>query len=226
MDVRALIVPIWTVSVLSAIFPAWILLRSRGKKMPWRMRSDVAWANPRLQARIARFVVFSAIGSAAGALVAAVDVSAPFSQSEWHRFLALWVLLPIVSLMAVFTRRRIPWHRAVLWMGLELAGCLCFFQATMERIWTHYNIFLYDVAGLLQLVLLTGVACYIFGAVLLLFLQVKPEKPMPGPYCPECGYCLIGLPKRICSECGRAFTLEELGIGEEALVAGKVLPTS
>ena len=60
-------------------------------------------------------------------------------------------------------------------MSLELAGCLCFFQATIERIWTHYNVNLYDVPDLLELVFMTGVACFIVGATLLLFLQVKPE---------------------------------------------------
>ena len=30
-----------------------------------------------------------------------------------------------------------------------------------------------------------------------------------GPFCPECGYCVIGLPEQRCPECGQSFTLEE-----------------
>jgi hypothetical protein len=95
-------------------------------------------------------------------------------------------------------------------MFLELAGCVIFFEATIDRIWRHENIHGFDDLELLQLILLVGVVCFIFGAVLLLFLQVKPEPVKPGPYCPECGYCLIGSPRQICSECGRPFTFEEL----------------
>ena len=113
-----------------------------------------------LSSRIARFALLSAIGSLTGVLVASVDIEFPFNRSRWQWFVALWILLPVVSLMAVFTRRRIRWHRALLWMSLELAGCLCFFQATIERIWTHYNVNVYDVPDLLELVFMTGVACF------------------------------------------------------------------
>jgi hypothetical protein len=214
---RILRMPMWGVLVLTFPIPAWVLFRNR-RNLQWQLRKDVSWINPRLRSRIARFTLLSAIGSLTGVLVAWVDIEFPFNRSRWQWFVALWILLPVVSLMAVFTRRRIRWHRALLWMSLELAGCLCFFQATIERIWTHYNTNLYDVPDLLELVFMTGVACFIFGATLLLFLQVKPEPVKPGPYCPECGYCLIGSPRQICSECGRPFTLEELKITAEELI--------
>jgi hypothetical protein len=213
---RTLTIPTWCILVLSLPIPAWIIFRDR-RTQQWGLRKDVSWINPRLRSRIARFTLLSAIGCLAGVLVASVDVEFPFNRSRWQWFVALWILLPVVSLMAVFTRRRIRWHRALLWMSLELAGCLCFFQATIERIWTHYNVNVYDVPDLLELVFMTGAACFIVGATLLLFLQVKPEPVKPGPYCPECGYCLIGLPRQICSECGRPFTLEELGVELDAL---------
>src|SRR5438552_10232204 len=35
--------------------------------------------------------------------------------------------------------------------------------------------------------------------------------------CPDCGYCLVGLPSPRCPECGRAFTPEELGVSASDL---------
>ena len=160
-----------------------------------------------------------------GVLVALADIQFDFGQTDWQWSLILLVLLPVVSLMAVFTRRRIPWHRAILWMSLDLAGCVCFFESTVDRMWIWFNINRFGGLEQLQMILYLGFACFIFGAILLLFLQVKPEPPKPGPYCPECGYCLIGLPRQICSECGRPFTLEELGIAEGALVPPSANPT-
>jgi hypothetical protein len=216
---RIITVPAWSILFLESLIPFWILFRKR-RDLQWRVRKDVSWINTRLRMRIGRFVIFSIIGCLGGAIVAFVEVQFPFNEVRWHAFIALAILLPIVGFMAIFTRRRILWYRAILWMGLELAGCVCFFQATIERIWRHYRLFYFQVEDVLQIVLMAGVVCFIFGAVLLLFLQVKPEKAKPGPYCPECGYCLIGLPKRICSECGRPFTLEELGIEEGELAPG------
>ena len=211
-------VPTWIVFALSAVFPVWIYFRNRSLKITLlpRLGQDLSWSNPRLRLRVARFGVFSAAGIVAGAIVVSIDIRFPLIQAK-YLWLTPWVLLPIVSLMAVYTRRRIPWHRAMLWMAPDLAGCVCFFQATIAKIWTHYHVYLFDIPDMLQYLLLTGGACFIVGAVLLLFLQVKPEPVKPGPYCPECGYCLIGLPRQICSECGRPFTLDELGVEADAL---------
>jgi hypothetical protein len=216
--------PIWSVAVLSAVFAAIIYFAKGRKTTVPRFRADISWTNPRLRARIARFAVFSATGIIAGAIVAWITVRFPFIESR-YQWLMPWILLPVVSLMAVYTRRRIPWHRAMLWMALDLAGCVCFFQATIAKIWTGDHVYLFDISEMLQYVLLIGAACFICGAVLLFFLQVKPEPVKPGPYCPECGYCLIGLPRQICSECGRPFTLDELGIEAGALAPPSLSPT-
>jgi uncharacterized OB-fold protein len=53
--------------------------------------------------------------------------------------------------------------------------------------------------------------------MLLLLMRLRHQKRIPGPYCPQCGYCLIGLPSHRCTECGRPFTLEELKIDAAAL---------
>ncbi len=150
-------------------------------------------------------------------MVAWADMEFDLGRTDGQWALILLVLLPVVSLMAVYTRRRIPWHRAILWMSLELAGCVTFFESAIDQIWRYENAHRYNDVELLQMIVFIGMVCFVIGAILLLFLQVKPEPVKPGPYCPECGYCLIGLPRQICSECGRPFTLDELGIEADAL---------
>ena len=220
---RGVSIPIWCLLVLWGAPPTWIFMHRR-RKTTWALRKDVAWTSHRLRVRIARFALFSVIGIVMGSLVAWLDRKFDLRETPWEWALVLLALIPVVSLSAVFTRRRIPWRRAILWMALELAGCLCFFEATVEGAWNHFHVYLDDEDRLLEMILFAGLACFMFGGTLLLFLQVKPEKVKPGPYCPECGYCLIGLPRQICSECGRAFTLKELGVGAEALIPRGMRP--
>lgn len=54
------------------------------------------------------------------------------------------------------------------------------------------------------------------GTVAIVLLQ-KFNPPRIGPYCPGCGYHLVGLSQQICPECGRGFSINELGINEEEL---------
>jgi hypothetical protein len=68
------------------------------------------------------------------------------------------------------------------------------------------------------IVLFLWITIFLCVAILLFFFQLKPESVKPGPYCPQCGYCLIGTPRQICPECGRPFTHEELGVTPEALI--------
>jgi hypothetical protein len=56
----------------------------------------------------------------------------------------------------------------------------------------------------------------VVGAVLL--ASARAYWPLrEGPYCPGCGYCVIGVRERRCPECGRSFTLEELGVSAKEL---------
>lgn len=73
------------------------------------------------------------------------------------------------------------------------------------------------------------------GSILFLFLSglvsvvfwlfLRHRRPsvviQDGTLCPECGYLLIGNVSMQCPECGRAFTLEELGTTYEHLQKGK-----
>jgi hypothetical protein len=213
------VVPTWTTFAACLPIAGWIYFHRR-PQIRWAFRPSISWCDPRLRARLARFAILCATGCVLGVIIGWADNRFYFSQNEHQWSLVLFALLPVVSLAAVFTRRRIPWHKAVLWLFLDLAGCICFLNATIDKMWTHFHLHIRSGGDLLDSILFLGLICFIFGAILLLFLQVKPEPNKPGPYCPECGYCLIGSTRKICTECGRPFTLEELGVS-----AGELIPT-
>ena len=93
----------WTILILSLPIPAWSLF-------PQPSQSSMGAARRRFLDKSApaladaRFAVLSAIGSLTGVLVASFDIEFPLNRSRWQWFVALWILLPVVSLMAVFTR--------------------------------------------------------------------------------------------------------------------------
>jgi hypothetical protein len=217
VHVRAVSVPMWSLLALWATLPLYVFFCGR-RKVRWGLRKDVRWINLRLGRQITRFAIFSAIGAATGAMTASLDIALGLWRAQWEWMLALFILLPVVSFTIVLTRRRIQWYRALLWMSLEIGGCVSFYAATIQWVWRVFGGYRIYEPVLTTEALIIGFACFACGAILLLFFQARPEPIKPGPYCPQCGYCLIGTPRQICPECGRAFTLEELGIGPEALV--------
>jgi hypothetical protein len=214
---RIVSVPIWSFLVLWAPLPLYVFFRGR-RKVRWGLRKDVRWVSLRLQRQITRFAIFCAVGAAIGALTASLDIALRLWRAQWEWMLFLFILLPVVSFTIVLTRRRIQWYRALLWMSLEIGGCVSFYAATIQWVWRVFGGYRVYEPVLTTESLIIGFACFVCGAILLLFLQARPEPIKPGPYCPECGYCLIGTPRQICPECGRPFTVEELGIAPEALV--------
>lgn len=46
-------------------------------------------------------------------------------------------------------------------------------------------------------------------------VRYGPTVVQDGTRCPQCGYCVLAAQNRICSECGREFTYQELGISPE-----------
>ena len=127
-----------------------------------------------------------------GAIVEGLSIAISLDRGGGQLVITGLVSILLISFLLVATRRRIEWHRAVLWLLLELAGCVCFFGATMDRIWYYFGRYRSVQPEILQGALVFGVGCYLCGAILLLFLQVKPKGMKPGPYCRGCGYCLIG----------------------------------
>jgi hypothetical protein len=217
MHIRSVSIPMWTLLVLWAPLPLYEFFRGR-RKVRWGLRKDVQWTNFRLRRRVTRFAVFSAAGAIAGALAAWLDIEFHLWRAQLGWMPALVTLVAAVSIPIILGRRRIRWYSALLWMFLEIAGCVSFFAATIQWVWRYFGGYRLYEPVLTPLALGVGLICFVWGAILLLFFQARREPIKPGPYCPECGYCLIGSPRQICPECGRAFTLEELGVAPEALV--------
>lgn len=64
-----------------------------------------------------------------------------------------------------------------------------------------------------------GVLAWAAGAIF--FRKFSGVILQDGTLCPGCAYSLIGNTSMICPECGRAFTLDELGATREALAGGR-----
>jgi hypothetical protein len=212
-------VPTWTLLALCVPAPVWYFFRGR-RKVRWEGRTDIRWIMLRLRSRLCRFAIFSAVGAAAGIALGWIDAHLNLWRSPTEWLLTLLILLPIVTLLIVLTRRRIPWRRGLLWMALEVAGCVCFFVASLQQSWHWFGGYRLADQTMGPAALILGALSFVVGAGVLLLLQVKPQPVKPGPYCPQCGYCLIGIPRQICAECGRPFTFDELGIAPEALTPG------
>jgi hypothetical protein len=208
-------IPIWfPMAILAGL--AWFCSRKGGNAW-FGLREEIPWLNPRLRTKILRVATFCAAGAVIGAIVEAVNIALSLDHGAGQLIVTTMVSFILISALIVITRKRIEWHRAIVWLLLEVAGCICFFGATMDRIWYFFGRYRAVQPEILQGALVFGVGCYLCGAMLILFMQVKPRKDKPGPYCRGCGYCLIGVPPNICPECGRPFTIEELGVPVEAL---------
>jgi hypothetical protein len=215
-------IPIWfPMLILGGL--AWFCSRKGGNAW-FALREEIHWLNPRLRTKVLRFVTFCAAGAAIGAIVEAVNITLSLDHGAGQLIVTTIVSLMLISILILATRKRIQWHRAILWLLLEVAGCIAFFGATMDRMWYFFGKYRSPQPEILQAALVFGVGCYLGGAILILFMQVKPRKEKPGPYCRGCRYCLIGVPDNVCPECGRPFTIDELGIPPEALVPRTLAP--
>lgn len=150
-----------------------------------------------------------------GAIGAAVGCARPQIDGPVHYEMILaWPALILLSLLLIWSLRRVLMWKSFeylsvgmvcLWGGF-LLGCdllLAITDPTYPSFWGF---------ALLHAALGIGV-----GAVLLGVWRIRyPIKR--GPYCPRCGYCLVGSVERMCSECGRAFSLQELGVSSDELV--------
>jgi len=216
LQIEETILPLWSAFAPLAGFPVWMFLRNR-RKESWTLGLRASSVIPTLRWRVGRFAIFSAVGAGCAALFGTMGypMNGQFTGNRYSP--ELFVIPGIATILIVLTRRRIPWPQALLWIALEIAGFICFFQAVMDQMiyYLHRNSFLEP--QMLDQILAAGAISFVFGATLLLLLQLRPQKRIPGLHCPQCGYCLIGLPTRRCAECGRPFTLEELGIDATAL---------
>ncbi len=123
---------------------------------------------------------------------------------------SVFVVLPCLCLLLTLSLRHVPWRAALGWLVLELSAVCLAFPVGM---WLGPGPFADDLLGVMAAFWLVAVpAC----AALLVGRQ-QFRRPTPGPYCPGCGYCLIGAPTDRCPECGRDFDPRELGVTREEL---------
>lgn len=216
-------VPLWFIAGLWLVWPIALALIHR-RKMRWRIREDVQWRTPQLSRLVRRFAIFAIAGIISGIAMSWINAQYEWWHLNW--MLELSILLPVVVALVVYTRRRIRWRRGLLWMSLELAGYVCFLSATIENWWHFFGGYWMESTDLLRMVLTIWLMSLGAGSAILLLLQLRPHQVKSGPYCPECEYCLVGSPRKVCPECGRPFTLEELGVSAAELIPPGVISAS
>lgn len=149
----------------------------------------------------------------AGALVGAGSaVVRPYIRGGVHyeTIVSMFLIMPAICLALAGSLRRVAQRWALAWLAMELAVLWIAFSVGWSLVFGRaWEDMLALAAGAWLITTLAGVAG--------LFLWQSTYQSKPGPYCPACDYCLIGVPIDCCPECGRPFTLDELGITREAL---------
>jgi len=128
--------PFWSVAVFEALFPAWIYFRSR-KRITWTLGQNTLLL-PVLRWRVGRFAIFSAVGTILGAVFGWLGTAPTGPRRPDFMLSPVLLVLPgVAAVLIVVTRRRVRWHQALLWLGLELGGFVCFFQAISDQVMRH-----------------------------------------------------------------------------------------
>lgn len=160
---------------------------------------------------LVRVVVFAVVTALLGVATGLVRPMIP-GPVHYETIVSLLVVVPLVLLAWVFVLRAVPWQRAGRWVVLgDVAICMAYWAG-----WSLLVRHLWDdnlVVMALYAVVAPALSCPLLWAYQKCFPLIQ------GPYCIGCGYCLIGAPEDVCPECGRAFTLSELGVTREDLVA-------
>jgi hypothetical protein len=156
-------------------------------------------------------------GMLLGALIAAITGATagylrPALRGTVHyeMIASLFVVVPVICLCLTLSLRQVPWRQAAGWLVLETSAVCAAFAIAWAAVFRHL---VQDMLSVMTVVWLVAAA----SSVALLILWQQLHRPHSGPYCPGCRYCLIGVPTDRCPECGRDFTLQELGITREAL---------
>lgn len=134
---------------------------------------------------------------------------------DWLWFVLLPTLFLVHTLAAAWRGRRAYWCHAF----VGLIGLLAWGAKWVGRDSSLYGIYVSFGACILLLVATLGEAAVLTNQgvhlVVWQLLTCRLADDRREPYCPRCGYCLLFLPERRCPECGRPFTLREIGVAPE-----------
>ncbi len=161
--------------------------------------------------RVRRVIGFAIAGAAVGAAAAITRPYLRYNGVPYDAMIALFVLLPALSLTSLATLRRVRWRWNLFQFGAEQAALTVAFALGITAL------LLRVFSDLVEVMAAYFAVVFIGGGVLYVVWQWFFPLPRLGPYCPACDYCLIGAGERQCPECGRPFTLDELGLTEAEL---------
>lgn len=161
-------------------------------------------------------VVLLAIGGAP------FDSYDPLISATWPNGLLTCVIFPAVAVAYASCAR---WRVQPAHLCYALVACLWdlgYGSQFLLHEYAAYGLYLAYGAIVTLLVCTIGEACTIScqslqTTVWQLATCCLHEGPTGEPYCLRCGYCLIGLNRRRCPECGRPFSLQELGVSADVL---------
>ncbi len=159
------------------------------------------------------------IVAAATGVAAAIVRPRIGGRIHYEMLTSVFVVLPAICVCLTLSLRRVPWRQAVGWLVLEVSAAYLIFFAAFWVVFRH----VWDKHMLSGTIAFWLIFVGLSAALLIGWQQWRC--PMVGPYCPACSYCLIGVAIDRCPECGRAFTLEELGVTREELRAPTVVPS-
>jgi hypothetical protein len=137
-----------------------------------------------------------------------------FSQStvNYPRMIPIVALLLVIPIcLAIHHRRHVwpAWLKVILaetaagWIGYILSN----------HLFTRHMPQLLDIPAL---IVIWAFSAGVSAAAVALFHQFRTPK-LVAPFCPQCGYHLVGLSVNRCPECGRDFNLGELGVSSADL---------
>ena len=160
-------------------------------------------------ARMWRLEFYGFIGCGIGVVAAGFRWVIP-ERILYEVIINLFLVVPIALLPMLVFYTRVPWRKAAPWLVCEVASTYLLFALAR-------SVVLRDGPGDFIGVMLVcfPIACVASLSLLVIWQQFR--RPIIGPYCPACRYCLIGAREDVCPECGRSFTLKELHISREAL---------